>query len=193
MRFTRPFIASDLLRSYVANGTDGQVLTVHPDDGTITIECDDRRTVTLRAAELEEVQPLRLGYAGHALKLQGGQAAVVLVLPGGWQTSRQSAYSMATRCVEELHVFVDAETQQSGLYRDSDPIHALGERWMRAAGKLAATLQRDHQSRPDGPAGRSGVDPNLVVLPPTPWELAANRAPELAGGREVSDGLGIDL
>jgi hypothetical protein len=31
------------------------------------------------------------------------------------------------------------------------------------------------------------------VLPPTPWELAANRAPELAGGREVSDGLGIDL
>jgi hypothetical protein len=31
------------------------------------------------------------------------------------------------------------------------------------------------------------------VLPPAPWELAANRAPELAGGREVSDGLGIDL
>jgi hypothetical protein len=117
----------------------------------------------------------------------------VLVLPGGWQTSRQSAYSMATRCVEELHVFVDAETQQSGLYRDSDPIHALGERWMRAAGKLAASLQRDHQPRPDGPAGRSRVDANLVVLPPAPWELAANRAPELAGGREVSDGLGIDL
>jgi len=131
---------------------------------------------------LEEAQPLRLGYASHALKLQGGQAAVVLVLPGGWQTSRQSAYSMATRCVEELHVFVDAETQQSGLYRDSDPIHALGERWMRAAGKLVASIQRNHQPRPDGPAGRSRVDPNLVVLPPAPWELAANRAPELAGG-----------
>jgi hypothetical protein len=37
------------------------------------------------------------------------------------------------------------------------------------------------------------IDPNLVVPPPAPWELAANRAPELAGGREVSDGLGIDL
>ena len=193
VRFIRPYLDRGFDGGYVANGTAGRVLTVDPQDGQVVVGCDDGHTVTLQPGVLEEAQPLRLGYASHALKLQGGQAAVVLVLPGGWQTSRQSAYSMATRCVEELHVFVDAETQQSGLYRDSDPIHALGERWMRAAGKLAATIQRDHQPRPDGPAGRSGVDPNLVVLPPAPWELAANRAPELAGGREVSDGLGIDL
>ena len=193
VRFIRPYLDRGFDGGYVANGTTGHVLNVDRQDGQVVVGCDDGHTVTLQPGVLEEAQPLRLGYASHALKLQGGQAAVVLVLPGGWQTSRQSAYSMATRCVEELHVFVDAETQQSGLYRDSDPIHALGERWMRAAGKLAATLQRDHQPRPDGPAGRSGVDPNLVVLPPAPWELAANRAPELAGGREVSDGLGIDL
>jgi conjugative relaxase-like TrwC/TraI family protein len=193
VRFIRPYLDRGFDGGYVANGTAGRVLTVDPQDGQVVVGCDDGHTITLQPGVLEEAQPLRLGYASHALKLQGGQAAVVLVLPGGWQTSRQSAYSMATRCVEELHVFVDAETQQSGLYRDSDPIHALGERWMRAAGKLAATIQRDHQPRPDGPAGRSRVDANLVVLPPAPWELAANRAPELAGGREVSDGLGIDL
>jgi ATP-dependent exoDNAse (exonuclease V) alpha subunit len=193
VRFIRPYLDRGFDGGYVANGTAGRVLTVDPQDGQVVVGCDDGHTVTLQPGVLEEAQPLRLGYASHALKLQGGQAAVVLVLPGGWQTSRQSAYSMATRCVEELHVFVDAETQQSGLYRDSDPIHALGERWMRAAGKLAAPIQRDHQPRPDGPSERSRVDANLVVLPPTPWELAANRAPELAGGREVSDGLGIDL
>ena len=44
---------------------------------------DDGRSITLRPAALEKAQPLRLGYASHALKLRGGQAAVVLVLPGG--------------------------------------------------------------------------------------------------------------
>jgi hypothetical protein len=99
---------------------------------------------------------------------------------------------MVTRCVEELHVYVDAETQQTGPHRDNNPIQALGDRWTRNAGKIAATLHRDHQ-QPDAPLGRSTVDANQVVLPPTPRELAANRAPELAGGREVSDGLDIDL
>jgi hypothetical protein len=103
----------------------------------------------------EAAQPLRLGYAGHALKLQGGQAEVVLVLPGGWQTSRQSAYSMATRCVEELHVYLDAATQQTGAYRDDDPVRALGQRWTRDAAKRAATSHLD-RAEPGGPTGRAG-------------------------------------
>ena len=50
---------------------------------------------------------------------------MVLVLPGSWQTSRQSAYSMATRCVEELHVFVDRDSQCTGEYALHDPLAAL--------------------------------------------------------------------
>jgi ATP-dependent exoDNAse (exonuclease V) alpha subunit len=193
VRFTRPFITADLLRSYVANGTSGHVLAVHPDDGTITIECDDRRTVTLRPAELEEVQPLRLGYAGHALKLQGGQAEVVLVLPGGWQTSRQSAYSMATRCIEELHVYLDAESQQTGPYRDTDPIQALEKRWQRDARKLAATAQRD-QPGSDGPAERPMVDEDLAMACPALCDLApVGRSLQPPHGREAPDVLGIEL
>jgi hypothetical protein len=178
----------------VANGTAGQVLTVDPTDGRVVIECDDGRSVTVRPAAHEDAQPLRLGYASHALKLQGGQAAVVLMLPGGWQTSRQSAYSMATRCVEELHVFVDAETQQAGPSRDRDPVQVLGDRWMRDAGKLPATIYCDPSLEPVGPAGRVRVDEDLVVAPPPPWELAApDWTRELAEGREVTDGLGIEL
>jgi conjugative relaxase-like TrwC/TraI family protein len=191
VRFVRPYVAGDLLRSYVANGTGGQVRTVDPEHGEVVIGCDDGRTVSVRPGVLEEAQPLRLGYAGHALKLQGGQAAVVLMLPGGWQTSRQSAYSMATRCVDELHVFLDRETQQSGAYRGCDPVQALGERWARDAKKLAASGHLDRGEELDGPtAGRSWVDDDLVVAP----ELARAVQPcQLLGlGRDLTSGLGID-
>jgi conjugative relaxase-like TrwC/TraI family protein len=164
VRFIRPYIASDLLRTYVANGTAGLVLAVDPDRGEVVVEVDDGHTVTVQPAAHEDAQPLRLGYAGHALKLQGGQAPVVLVLPGGWQTSRQSAYSMATRCVEELHVYLDTQTQQSGPYRDTDPVQALGARWARDAGKQPASAQLDYQPAPDGPASRSRVDDDLAWI-----------------------------
>ncbi len=191
VRFIRPYRADELVPVYVANGTGGQVIFVDPDQGLLTVACDDGRTVTLRPAVHEAAQPLRLGYAGHALKLQGGQAEVVLVLPGSWQTSRQSAYSMATRCVEELHVFVDTQTQQTGAYRDADPVQALGQRWTRDAGKRAATSHLD-RVEPDGPP-RVGVDDDLVVAPPERCEPAAPWAPELTRGRDLGDGLGIDM
>ena len=159
--------------------------------GLATEKCGDEFSDVPPGSDTqEEAQPLRLGYASHALKLQGGQAAVVLVLPGGWQTSRQSAYSMATRCVEELRVFVDAETQQSGPYRDTDPVQALGARWTRDAGKLAATIQLD----PYQPNERLG-DPSAndsVLAVPHRSELA-RWAPELPGERDLTDGFSIDL
>ena len=102
-------------------------------------------------------------------------------LPGGWQTSRQSAYSMVTRCVEELHVYVDAETQQTGPHHDNKPIQALGDRWTRDAGKIAATLQRDHQ-QPDAPLGRSAVDEDLVPAPTQARGGRRARAPGRRGG-----------
>ncbi len=192
VRFIHPYRTRDLVPVYVANGTGGQVLAVDPDHGVVTVACDDRRTVTLTPAVHEEAQPLRLGYAGHALKLQGGQAEVVLVLPGSWQTSRQSAYSMATRCVQELHVYLDTATQQSGLYRDADPVWALGQRWTHDAGKRAATSHLD-RAEPGGPPGRSRVDDDLVVAPPEPDEfVSARSAPELSHGRDLEGGLGID-
>jgi ATP-dependent exoDNAse (exonuclease V) alpha subunit len=161
IRFIRPYHARN---THILNGTTGTVTAVDPDRREVTVTCDHDQTVTLRPARLEEAQPLRLGYAGHVLKLQGGQAAVVLLLPGGWQTSRQSAYSMATRCVEQLHVFVDRQTQCTGPYFDWEPIQALADRWTRDARKLAATTQlklhaepRDDVHVSDLSAPRQGV------------------------------------
>jgi conjugative relaxase-like TrwC/TraI family protein len=192
VRFVRPYLDRESYGGYVANGTGGRVRTVDPTCGQVVVDCDDGRAIALKPAALEGAQALRLGYASHALKLQGGQAAVVLVLPGCWQTSRQSAYSMATRCVEELHVFVDTETQQTGLYRDTDPVQALGERWTRDAGKLAASIQRYDQCQRLGTDGRSTVGDGSLLAPPQPFELAASRALEPAVW-DAPDDLGIDL
>jgi hypothetical protein len=142
--FIGPYQAEDGER--VANGTAGTVAHVDLGLGRVTIGCNDGRQVPVELARREWAQPLRLGYAGHALRLQGGQAQVVLVLPGSWQTSRQSAYSMATRCVEELHVFVDRDSQCTGEYAQHEPVAALAQRWTRDARKHAAS-----QRLPDHP------------------------------------------
>src|SRR6266545_602558 len=234
VRFIRPYRTEDGER--VANGTAGTV--VHVDLGLrrVTVACDDDRQVPVELEGREWAQPLRLGYAGHALRLQGGQAEVVLVLPGGWQTSRQSAYSMATRCMEELHVFVDRDSQCTGEYAQHEPLAALGQRWTRDARKHTATerladLERDDEPTPVGDAARragtllhSGWEPLCTAQRHerddleddgrarrplrTPEEEAARMralaqelaalgtpawSPEPADGRELGDGLGLEL
>ncbi len=137
VQFIRSYWTEDGER--IANGTAGTVAHVDHLLRRVTVACDDGRQAAVELGGQEWAQPLRLGYAGHALRLQGGQAEVVLVLPGSWQTSRQSAYSMATRCAEELHVFVDRDSQCTGEYALHEPLAALGKRWMRDARKLSAS------------------------------------------------------
>jgi hypothetical protein len=96
--------------------------------------------------------------------------------------------------VEELHVYLDTQTQQSGPYRDTDAVQALGARWTRDASKHAASIQLGHQPELDGPPSRSRVDDDdMIVAPAPPYELtAASLARELPHEREVPGGVGID-
>jgi conjugative relaxase-like TrwC/TraI family protein len=169
VQFIRPCRAGDGER--VANSTAGTIIHVDFLLRRVVVSCDDGHQVAVDLAGREWAQPLRLGYAGHALRLQGGQAEVVLVLPGSWQTSRQSAYSMATRCVEELHVFVDRESQCSGEYALHEPLAALAQRWTRDARKVAATerlaeLEREEEPAPVGNAAR-----RADTMSHSGWEL----------------------
>jgi conjugative relaxase-like TrwC/TraI family protein len=232
VQFIRPYWTEDGER--VANGTTGTIAHVDLLLRRVTVACDDGRQVPVELEGREWAQPLRLGYAGHALRLQGGQAQVVLLVPGSWQTSRQSAYSMATRCVEELHVFVDRDSQCTGEYAQHEPLAALAQRWTRDARKLAASerlaeLERDEEPAPVGdaarragtllrsgwellctaqPRERADLEDDRVYLPlGVPEEAARMRAlarelaalgtpawpPEPADGRELGDGLGLEL
>jgi conjugative relaxase-like TrwC/TraI family protein len=188
VRFIRAFLDRHSPTGYVANGTGGKILAVDPDIRKVTVGLDDGRAVTIQPALLEDAQPLRLGYASHVLKLQGGQAPVVLVLAGGWQASKHSAYSMATRCVDELHVYLDAETQQTGPYHDSDPIGALAQRWTRDGKKLPASSHRFV-----GEPGGRPVDDDSAVPPPEPCDPAPMWLPEMAQQVDLGDGLAIGL
>jgi conjugative relaxase-like TrwC/TraI family protein len=236
VRFIRPYRTADGER--VANGTAGTIAHIDPLLRRVMVACDDGRQVPVDLEGREWALPLRLGYAGHALRLQGGQAEVVLVLPGSWQTSRQSAYSMATRCTEELHVFVDRDSQCTGAYAQHEPLAALAKRWTRDARKLSATerladLERDEEPTGVGDAARR-ADPllrsrwellctahrharaeleddsvHLSLRSPEEEEEEAARMralarelaamgtpawpPEPADGRELGDGLGLEL
>ncbi len=188
--FTRPYRTEDGER--VANGTAGTVAHVDFLLRRVTVACDDGRQVPVEHEGREWAQPLRLGYAGHALRLQGGQAEVVLMLPGSWQTSRQSAYSMATRCVEELHVFVDRDSQCAGEYALHDPVAVLGQRWTRDARKLAATerlaeLERD---REPAPAGDVAHRPGTLLR--SGWELLCTAQPHERADLE-DDGVHLPM
>lgn len=66
---------------------------------------------------------------------------------------------MLTRCVDQVHVFLDTQTQCTGPYRDSHPVRALAERWATDTSKLPAS------SYPE-PVGDHDSD-----QPPTPTRL----------------------
>ena len=77
----------------VENGTRGQVSAIHERGVTITIDGSQRR-VQLAGEDLDS---LRLAYAQHVYRQQGATVERSVVLTGGWQTSKETAYVEATR------------------------------------------------------------------------------------------------
>jgi conjugative relaxase-like TrwC/TraI family protein len=77
----------------VENGSRGEVTGVHEQGLTVTLDGSERR-VDLAGNELGS---LRLGYAQHVYRQQGATVDRSVVVTGGWQTSKESAYVQASR------------------------------------------------------------------------------------------------
>ena len=77
----------------IENGTRGQVTRVHQHGVTIMLDGSGRR-VQLASEHLDS---LRLAYAQHVYRQQGATVDRAVVLTGGWQTSKETAYVQATR------------------------------------------------------------------------------------------------
>jgi len=77
----------------VENGTRGQVSAIHERGVTVTIDGSQRK-IQLAGEDLES---LRLAYAQHVYRQQGATVERSVVLTGGWQTSKETAYVEATR------------------------------------------------------------------------------------------------
>jgi conjugative relaxase-like TrwC/TraI family protein len=86
----------------VENGTRGQVSAIHEQGVTITLDGSQRK-VQLADKDLDS---LRLAYAQHVYRQQGATVERSVVLTGGWQTSKETAYVEATRARHGTQWFI---------------------------------------------------------------------------------------
>ena len=77
----------------VENGARAQISAIHEQGVTITLDGSQRKIQLAR----ENLDSLRLAYAQHVYRQQGATVERSIVLTGGWQTSKETAYVEATR------------------------------------------------------------------------------------------------
>jgi hypothetical protein len=132
----------------VRNGLSGTITDLDTETGAALITLSDGREVSVALEAELDIQPVGLAYAMHASKIQGGEVAVVLALPGGERiTSLNAGYSQLTRSVEEAHVYLDFETH------GADPLATLAASWKTPVEKRSATSLLEAET-----LGRSSAD-----------------------------------
>lgn len=133
----------------IENGSRGQVLQITPNDGAI-IQFD----VTGRTIEIqgEDLAAVRLAYAQHIHRAQGATVQHSLIVTGGWQTSRQSAYVQATRARATTTWFVNRDELGTDG-QDSDRIQRLSHlmRQSRAQTPSLAYRRKHLEPEPEHP------------------------------------------
>jgi conjugative relaxase-like TrwC/TraI family protein len=166
----------------VRNGARGTITAIDLRRRTATVDLDGGPTVVTVEVPAQGRQPLRLAYAVHAMRAQGAEADVALVLPGAAHAHRQAAYPMLSRGRGEVHVFVDREHHgQDGR----DPVEVLAERWSASATKqpasarLAAREQLAEQAAArDTGRGRESCASTVWDAPEATWAGQGEREPE---------------
>jgi len=105
----------------VENGTRGEIRSTTPEARSALVELDGSgRHVTVAG---EELDGLRLGYAGHVYRQQGATVDHAVIVTGGWQTARESAYVEASRAREGAEWFVAREELDVEI--DADRVEQL--------------------------------------------------------------------
>ncbi len=117
----------------VENGARGEVVAIQERSVTVALD-GSGRTVRIAAEDLDS---LRLAYAQHVYRQQGATVERSIVLTGGWQTSKETAYVEATRGRHGTDWYIG---------RDQ-----LGEEGQ-DAGRITRLAQRMSQSRAHTPS-----------------------------------------
>ena len=111
----------------VENGSCGQVTQIT--ERGVDVELDGtRRRIPMGR---DDVEKLRLAYAGHIHREQGATVERTIAITGGWQTSRETAYVEATRAKHGTRWFV-ARDDLGADGQDADRV-------MRLAGLMRAS------------------------------------------------------
>ena len=141
----------------VENGTRGEITRLYPDgSASITLDGSDRG-VTLAPKDLKAI---RLAYAQHVYRQQGATVERAIVLTGGWQTTKETAYVEATRARQRTDWHI-AHQDLNPDHQDSDPISRLAQRMTRSRAHMPTTT---HHELPN-----HIWDPTHDPFPHDPW------------------------
>jgi ATP-dependent exoDNAse (exonuclease V) alpha subunit len=123
----------------VENGTRGRVTNIDQ-KGTLTLTLDgsDRRLQLAR----HDAESLRLVYAQHVYRQQGATVDRSVVLTGGWQTSKETAYVQATRAHQGTDWYL-ARDQLGEEGQDPDRITRLAGRMNQSRTRTPSVLHRE--------------------------------------------------
>ena len=118
------FTAQHRLRGQprIENGTRGQITHVDEHGVTITLDGSGRRV----QLDGEHLDSLRLAYAQHVYRQQGATVERSIVLTGGWQASKETAYVQATRARHGTDWYI-ARDQLGNDGQDADRIKRLAQ------------------------------------------------------------------
>jgi conjugative relaxase-like TrwC/TraI family protein len=159
-------------RARVENGARAEVTRVgdHGASATVTLDGSNRE-VHLAGDDLEN---LRLAYAQHVYRQQGATVDRAVVITGGWQTSRESAYVQASRARRGTEWFLARE--ELGLEgQDERRVESLAAK-MRSSRRHAPSLEHPELPDPEyGPGFQRVIAPSRRLLPGLPRESARAR------------------
>jgi ATP-dependent exoDNAse (exonuclease V) alpha subunit len=157
----------------VENGTRGQVGAIHERGVTITIDGSQRK-IQLTGEHLDS---LRLAYAQHVYRQQGATVERSVVLTGGWQTSKETAYVEATRARHGTTWFI-ARDDLGIDGQDDRRVKQLADK-MRASHRRTPSLQYPELPDPEwGPGFERSIVPSRGRLPALAWARRLARTPD---------------
>jgi conjugative relaxase-like TrwC/TraI family protein len=160
----------------VENGQRGTITAADPERGALGVQLDAARTVQLDA---EQLDGLRLAYAGHITREQGATVREGVALTGGWQTSREGVYVQASRATDRIEFHVSREDLDSP--DDEARVRQLAARVERSDAQTPSISQplHDHHRDPGEQHGRERVERFGPPRPP-------DRAPAIDRGPEIA-------
>ncbi len=122
----------------VENGTRGQVSAIHERGVTVMLDGSQRR---MQLAS-EDLESLRLAYAQHVYRQQGATVQRSVVLTGGWQTSKETAYVEATRSRHGTDWFI-ARDDLGDAEQDAGQITRLAQKMTNSRAQAPSLAYRE--------------------------------------------------
>jgi hypothetical protein len=132
----------------VENGTRGETTRIGK-DGALSLKLDGSNRLIQLAGE--DVESLRLAYAHHVYRQQGATVDRSIVLTGGWQTSKETAYVQATRARKGTNWYL-ARDQLGEEGQDPDRITRLAQRMTHSLAHTPSLTHRETHDRAWSPA-----------------------------------------